>query len=78
MESTQENIRRLRRLGLSQTRIAELTDIPQPRISRWESGDVPGSVDDALRLSRLVEEIERQSDVPLAKKASTRSDRKAA
>jgi hypothetical protein len=31
-----------------------MTGIPQPRLSRWESGDVPDAADDSLKLSRIV------------------------
>ena len=30
-----------------------MTNIPQPRLSRWEAGEVPDSVDDALKLYEL-------------------------
>lgn len=47
----------LRKAGLSQTEIAKRTGIPQPRLSRWESGDVPAGADDALRLKALHEQV---------------------
>lgn len=50
-------IKRLRAAGLSQTEIARRTGIPQPRISKWESGAVPGSAEDVLGLARLAEQI---------------------
>lgn len=46
-------IKGLRAEGLSQMDIERITGIPQPRISRWESGDVPDNVNDALVLARL-------------------------
>jgi predicted XRE-type DNA-binding protein len=54
MSETRELILTLRRRRLSQTRIAELTGIPQPRLSRWENGEVPDAADDALKLAALV------------------------
>jgi hypothetical protein len=46
-------IRALRANGLSQMDIERITGIPQPRISRWEAGDVPDNVNDGLVLARL-------------------------
>jgi transcriptional regulator with XRE-family HTH domain len=58
MESTtQTNIKTLRARGWSQSRISRVTGIPQPRLSRWESGDVPDAADDALRLAALVSQL---------------------
>ena len=48
-----EMIKALRAQGLTQTEIERITGIPQPRISRWESGDVPVNVNDGLVLARL-------------------------
>lgn len=53
MSETSELILKLRALGMSQSEIARRTGIPQPRISRWESGDVSTGADDALKLLRL-------------------------
>ena len=50
-------------LGLSQTEIARRTGIPQPRISRWEGGDVAAGADDALRLVALAKEFGVYPDV---------------
>lgn len=58
MSETTELILRLRKSGLSQTEIARRTGIPQPRLSRWESGDTPDSADDALKLKALVEGLD--------------------
>lgn len=43
-------------IGLSQSEIARRTGIPQPRVSRWESGDVAAGADDAIRLLDLAKE----------------------
>lgn len=39
--------------SLSQTEISRITGIPQPRISRWEGGEVAVGADDALKLVHL-------------------------
>lgn len=54
MSETTALIKRLRESGLSQSEIARQSGIPQPRLSRWESGEVPDSADDALKLAALV------------------------
>lgn len=55
MSTTVELLECLRRRHkLSQSEIARRTGIPQPRLSRWESGDVPDAADDSLRLAELV------------------------
>ena len=59
MSNTTELILALRAMGLSQTAIARLTGIPQPRLSRWEAGEVPDSANDALKLRELVESRQR-------------------
>jgi transcriptional regulator with XRE-family HTH domain len=46
-----------RRHKLSQTEIARRTGIPQPRLSRWERGDVPDAADDSLKLADLVDAL---------------------
>jgi len=51
--TTTELLRALRDIGLSQSEIARRTQIPQPRLSRWEAGDVPVGADDALKLRAL-------------------------
>lgn len=53
MSATTSLILDLRRSGLSQSEIARRTGIPQPRLSRWESGAAPDSADDALKLQKL-------------------------
>jgi transcriptional regulator with XRE-family HTH domain len=55
---TQALIKRLRLRGLSQTEISRRTQIPQPRLSRWESGDVAAGADDALKLQALEQELD--------------------
>lgn len=66
MQSTEQIIRDLRAAGLSQTEIARRTGVPQPRLSKWERGAVPESVDDALKLAALLEQVISESapDVP--------------
>jgi transcriptional regulator with XRE-family HTH domain len=50
-------IRALRGAGLSQTEISRRTNIPQPRLSRWESGEVPEAANDALKLHALHQQV---------------------
>lgn len=57
MTDTTELLKRLRAAGFTQVEIARRTNIPQPRLSRWERGDAPASADDALRLASLVREV---------------------
>lgn len=64
MSATTELIRGLRSTGLSQSEIARRTGIPQPRLSRWESGEVPDSVDDALKLKGLHDELIGKKGAP--------------
>lgn len=52
-----EFIKRLRAAGLSQSEIARRTGIPQPRLSRWEAGEVPASAEDGLKLAALAEQL---------------------
>ena len=58
---TQALIKRLRALGLSQSEIARRSHIPQPRLSRWENGEVAAGADDALRLLALESDLARQA-----------------
>ena len=53
MSDTTSIINRLRAAGLSQSEISRRTGIPQPRLSRWEGGEVPDAADDALKLAKL-------------------------
>ena len=57
MSETTEVIKRLRGRGLSQSEISRRTGIPQPRLSRWEGGEVPDAADDALKLRALDESL---------------------
>lgn len=57
---TQALIKRLRAMGLSQSEIFRRTGIPQPRLSRWENGEVAAGADDALRLQDLEAELVRE------------------
>jgi len=50
-------IKAMREAGLSQSEISRRTRIPQPRLSRWESGDVPNSASDALKLKVLHDQL---------------------
>lgn len=43
--------------NMSQSEISRRTGIPQPRVSRWESGDVAAGADDALKLIELAHEM---------------------
>jgi transcriptional regulator with XRE-family HTH domain len=56
MSAIQDILRDLRDRGFTQVEISRRTGIPQPRLSRWESGAVPAGADDALRLRALQEE----------------------
>ena len=55
MSQVQQIIRDLRELGLSQSEIGRRTAIPQPRLSRWEAGNLPAGADDALKLAALLD-----------------------
>ena len=58
MSKIAELIRDIRTSGhLSQSEISRKTGIPQPRISRWESGDVAAGADDALLLLDLARDL---------------------
>lgn len=57
MSATTDIIKALRAAKLSQTEIARRTGIPQPRLSRWESGETPDAADDALKLHALHAEV---------------------
>jgi transcriptional regulator with XRE-family HTH domain len=73
MSATTDIIRALRAAGLTQVEISRRTQIPQPRISRWEAGETPDSADDALKLQALHAElcggVALESDTPTAKAA---------
>lgn len=58
MSKVSELIRGMRQKGgLSQSEISRRTGIPQPRISRWESGDVAAGANDALKLMDLAAQL---------------------
>ena len=65
MSKVSELIRGMRQKdGLSQSEISRRTGIPQPRISRWESGDVAAGADDALKLMELAAKLKRRAKTP--------------
>ena len=67
MSETTALLKRLRETHkLSQTEIAKRSGIPQPRLSRWESGETPTGADDALKLQRLVSELDAATAAPEA------------
>lgn len=79
MSTTQDIIRQLRATGLSQSEIARRIGMPQPRVSRWEAGEVPTGADDALKLAQLLREVEAQQQSALAaQEAATQAEPKAA
>lgn len=51
--TTTDLLRALRERGLTQMEISRRTAIPQYRLSRWASGQVPTGADDSLRLLEL-------------------------
>lgn len=64
MSDTTSIIKRLRAAGLSQSEISRRTGIPQPRLSRWEAGEVPEAADDALKLAKLNRTIKVAGKAP--------------
>lgn len=64
MSDTTSIIKRLRALGLSQSEISRRTGIPQPRLSRWEGGEVPDAADDALKLAELIRSLKKARPTP--------------
>lgn len=64
MSAATELVRALRALGLSQSEIARRTNIPQPRLSRWQAGEAPASADDALKLQALHAELTGAEGAP--------------
>lgn len=70
MSKTLDILRQLRALPLTQAEISRRTGIPQPRICRWEAGNIPVGADDALRLADLLAEsgfLKKQAVVPANK-----------
>lgn len=59
MTCTIDILRKLRAVPLSQSEISRLTGIPQPRLSRWEAGQVPRIADDVLRLQALEAKVNK-------------------
>ena len=59
MNEIAEIIKRLRAEPscLSQSEIARRTGIKQPRVSRWESGEVSAGAKDALKLIALAKQM---------------------
>lgn len=70
MGATTELIRALRASGLTQAEIGRRTNIPQPRLSRWENGEAPDSADDALRLHALHAELIGAEGAPAVPEAT--------
>lgn len=78
MSTTQDIIRQLRATGLSQSEIARRIGMPQPRVSRWEAGEVPTGADDALKLAQLLREVEAQQQSAPAAQEAAQAEPKAA
>lgn len=79
MSTTQDIIRQLRAAGLSQSEIARRIGMPQPRVSRWEAGEVPTGADDALKLAQLLREVEaQQQSAPTSHEHADSAEPKAA
>ncbi len=66
MNGVVELLKALRERGLSQAEITRRTGVPQPRLSRWGSGDVPAAASDVLKLQQLLGELERPQGPPPA------------
>lgn len=60
MSTTIEILHRLRAMPMTQAEISRKTGIPQPRICRWEAGNVPVGADDALKLQALLHDSAAQ------------------
>lgn len=73
MRQANDLLEAIRAFGLSQTEISKRTQIAQPKLSRWFAGAVPSSADDALRLSKLLTDLQAE-----AAKASRRAKKAAA
>lgn len=54
MTTTIEILHQLRALPMTQAEISRKTGIPQPRICRWDAGNIPVGADDALKLQALL------------------------
>lgn len=63
MTTTADLLRRLRKTHrLSQSEIARRTGIGQPKLSRWESGEVPEAAEASLKLAALVDQLDAQRE----------------
>lgn len=78
MSTTQDIIRQLRAAGMSQSEIARRIGMPQPRVSRWEAGEVPTGADDALKLAQLLREVEAQQQTAPPAEETAQPEPKAA
>ena len=45
----------------SQSEIARATGISQPKLSRWEAGEIPASADDTLKLLAFAAQAAKRS-----------------
>jgi transcriptional regulator with XRE-family HTH domain len=70
MSKTIDIIRRLRALPMTQAEISRKTGIPQPRVCRWEAGNIPVGADDALRLQDLLIDSQCEPDQNISAPAS--------
>jgi len=57
--NVQQILKELRSHGMTQSELSLMTGIPQPRISRWESGDVPDSANDSLVLLAILRQTQK-------------------
>lgn len=67
---TKDILLAIRALGMTQAEIARRTGIPQPRLSRWESGEVPKTADDSLALADLHKRLIEVENLPDAAEAA--------
>ncbi len=65
MNTTLNILQKLRATPMTQTEIAKRIGVPQARICRWEAGHVPAAADDALKLQRLLSEINSPKPVAM-------------
>jgi predicted XRE-type DNA-binding protein len=62
MQDVNSILLRLQGAGLSQAEISRRTAIPQPRLSKWLAGNCPKSVNDALILAKLAQEVAPEAE----------------